>query len=50
MSLMASSYVSARTTASTGPKISSRYASAVSGTRSSSETPRKKPSSWPSTL
>ena len=40
----ASSYVSARTTDSTGPKISSRYASISGVTSSRSDTPRKNPS------
>ncbi len=50
MSATPSSYVSARSTHSTGPKISSWYAFALVGTLSSSEMPIQWPSSKPSTV
>ena len=49
MSRIASSTVSARTTDSTGPKISSRYTSIVGVTWSTTVGPTQKPSSYPST-
>ena len=44
ISSTASSYVFTRTTESTGPKISSSYTFMPGATRSTSETPTKKPS------
>src|SRR5262245_14012673 len=49
MSAIASSRVSTRVTTSTGPKISSRYASISAVTWSSTVGPTKNPSSYPST-